>query len=244
MANYWPITNLSTMSKILEGLVLRRLRTHVLVTGNFGEFQSVYRVGHSTETALLKVVNDIVTAVYDQQSIVLLSLDISAAFDTIDHTILLDRARRDFGIHGTALSWIQSFVSDRKQYVAVGNQQSQSADCTSGVPQGSVLRPLLFAMYISRSHQSATSLQHTVFAIISMPTTRSCTWPSDPVPTRTSSHCRCVSKMSLAASWRMDCFSTQPRPKQFSLGHLHSGRRSQQRAALTLLAQSYHSVTS
>ena len=137
------------MSKILERLILRRLRTHVLATGNFSEFQSAYRVGHSTETALLKVVNDIVMAACDQQSTVLLSLDISAAFDTIDHTILLDRARRDFSIHGIALRWIQSFVSDRKQYVAVGDQQSQSADCTSGVPQGSVLGPLLFAMYIS-----------------------------------------------------------------------------------------------
>jgi len=149
MANYRPITNLSTMSKILERLVLRRLRPHVLTTGNFSEFQSAYRVGHSTETALLKVVNDIVTAACDRLSTVLLSLDISAAFDTIDHTILLDRARRDFGIHDTALNWLQSFVSDRKQYVAVGAQQSQSADCTSGVPQGSVLGPLLFAMYIS-----------------------------------------------------------------------------------------------
>ena len=61
----------------------------MLATGNFSEFQSAYRVGHSTETALLKVVNDIVTAACDQQSIVLLSLGMSAAFDTIDHTIVL-----------------------------------------------------------------------------------------------------------------------------------------------------------
>jgi len=173
--------NFSTTSKILKRLVLRRLRTHVLVTGNFSEFQSAYQVGHSTETVLLKVINNIVKAACDQQSTDLLSLDISAMFDTIDHTILLDRARRDVGIHGTTLSWIQSFVSDQKQYVAIGDQQSQSADCMSGVPQGIVC--LVHCCSPCTSHQLAMSLQHTVFAIISMPTTCSCTWPSDPVPT-------------------------------------------------------------
>jgi len=137
------------MSKILERLILRRLRPHVSAAGNFSQFQSAYRVGHSTETAVLKVVNDIVTSACDQQTTILLSLDISSAFDSISHRILLDRLHHDFGIRGTALSWLRSFVSNRKQFVAVGAHQSSSTDSTSGVPPGSVLGPLLFALYIA-----------------------------------------------------------------------------------------------
>ena len=75
-------------------------------TANFSEFQSAYRSGHSTETALLKVVNDVVVSACDRQATVFLSLDISAAIDTIDHDIVLDRISQDFGIRGTVLSWL------------------------------------------------------------------------------------------------------------------------------------------
>ena len=117
-------------------------------TGNFSEFQSAYRAGHSTETALLKVTNDLVTFACDRLTIVLLSMDISAAFDTINHSTLLDCIAQDFGICGSVIIWLQSFISDRQQYVAVGAEQSASVNCTSGVPQGIVLGLLLFAMYI------------------------------------------------------------------------------------------------
>jgi len=124
MTNYSPITNLSKMSKILKKLAIRRLTPHVMSTGNFNEFQSAYSAGHSTETALLKIANDIVTSACNQLTTVLLSLDLLAVFDTIDHSILYDLASQDFGIRGTALRWLQSFVTGRKQYVAVGPAQS------------------------------------------------------------------------------------------------------------------------
>jgi len=133
-ASYRPITNLSTMSKILEKLALHRLWPHVMSTGNFSEFQSAYQAGHSTETALLKVVNDVVTSTCDRLTTVLLSLDISAAFDTIDHNILLDRISSHFVICRSALGWLQSFVTCRYQYVAVGAQKSLPTICASGVP--------------------------------------------------------------------------------------------------------------
>jgi len=149
MANYRPITNLSTLSKLLEKLVLSRIRPHIMSTGNFSEYQSAYRTGHSTETALLKVTNDIIRAACDQQTTALLALDLSAAFDTVDFDIMLQRISRDFGVCGGALSWLRSFITGRTQYVGVGAARSISVACLSGVPQGSVLGPLCFAMYIS-----------------------------------------------------------------------------------------------
>jgi len=85
---------------------------------------------------------------------------------TIDHDILLDHISQDFGIRGTILSWLQSFVTDRLQYVAVGAEQSAPANCTSGVPQGSMLGPLLFATYTSPVGNliSAHNLHHHQYA--------------------------------------------------------------------------------
>ena len=83
MSNFRPITNLNALSNVLEKLVFSRLRPHIMLTGNFSEFQSAYRAGHSTVTALLRVVNDVMTATDKKQATVLLSFDISAAFDTI-----------------------------------------------------------------------------------------------------------------------------------------------------------------
>jgi len=78
---------------------------------------------------------------------VLVALDISAAFDTIDHDILCQRAASDFGIHGVALAWLRSFVSGRSNYVCIGSNHSSTTLSSSGVPQGSVLGPILFAMF-------------------------------------------------------------------------------------------------
>jgi len=91
-ASYRPISNLSTLSKILEKLALSRLRQHIVWSENFCQYQSAYRAAHSTETALLQVVNDLVMAACNKSPSVLIALDISAAFDTIDHDILCQRA--------------------------------------------------------------------------------------------------------------------------------------------------------
>jgi len=84
-----PISNLSTVSNVLERLVLAHLRPHLLSSANFGQFQSAYRKGHSTETALLDVLDGAFTAADDKHVTLLIGLDLSAAFDTVDHDLLL-----------------------------------------------------------------------------------------------------------------------------------------------------------
>jgi len=148
-ANFRPISNLSTISKVLERLALAHLRPHLLSSVNFCPFQSGYRTGHSTETALLELLNDVYTAGDDRQCIVVIGLDISAAFDTISHKTLLHRLYAEFGLSSTALDWVCSYLSDRRQYVKIGQHSSGLFDCSSGVPQGSVPGSLLFAVYVS-----------------------------------------------------------------------------------------------
>jgi hypothetical protein len=137
------------MSKIIEHLFMSRLVDHVKQSPNYNCLQSAYRRGHSTETALLKLLNDIYCAADNGLRTALIQLDLSAAFDTIDINTLLRRLRYAFGISGPALNWIASYTSGRKQSVRVGQQQSSDIKLEHGVPQGSVLGPLLFTLYVS-----------------------------------------------------------------------------------------------
>ena len=113
-ANYRPISNLNNISKLLEKLLLVRILNHVTSSPNFIPNQSAYRPYHTTETALILTLDNILHAADKGSSFVLVSLDLSAAFDTIDHNILLSRLDNSFGIHGLALSWFQSYLSCRK----------------------------------------------------------------------------------------------------------------------------------
>ena len=148
-ANYRPISNLNTISKIIERLYLARLTPHVVATGRFNPLQSAYRKHHSTETALLKILDDLYRIIDDRKSAVLVGLDLSAAFDTIEHDILLERLRSVFGVTGTALRWVETYLRERVLYVMAGGERSSSTCCKYGVPQGSVLGPFLFSIYTS-----------------------------------------------------------------------------------------------
>ena len=147
LKNYRPVSNLPFLSKILEKIVLTQLfsylNSHSLLSPN----QSAYRPSHSTETALLKVTNDILQALDHGNVSVLTLLDLSAAFDTVDHSILIDTLRHYYGISGTALSWFENYLSFRSQSVLINDFSSDNSDLCFGVPQGSVLGPVLFIMY-------------------------------------------------------------------------------------------------
>ena len=137
------------MSKLLERLLLSRLRPHITISSNFSSFQSAYRPGFSTETALLHIFNNLSDICGKGNCAVMVGLDLSAAFDTINHQLLLERLKSDFGIDGLAFSWLQSYLSNRTQYVKLGNHSSSPVERLAGVPQGSVLGPLLFTTYTS-----------------------------------------------------------------------------------------------
>ncbi len=111
-------------------------------------FQSAYKIYHSIETALLRVHNDILMQLDKTNAVVLVLLDLSAAFDTIDHAILLKIMAKRCGFKGTLLKWIKSYLSDSKQKVIIDGEESMFKDIKYGVPQGSVLGPILFTIYM------------------------------------------------------------------------------------------------
>ena len=147
LKNYRPVSNLSFISKVLEKVVAKRLDDHMLDNNLYSSVQSAYRERHSTETALLKVQSDILTALDSGSGAVLLMLDLSAAFDTIDHGILLSRLNSLYGISGDALDWFKSYLSNRVQRVIIGDTVSECKGLNFGVPQGSVLGPKIYCMY-------------------------------------------------------------------------------------------------
>ena len=149
LANYRPVSNLSYLSKCLERVVASQLHRYLDSHPHYDRMQSAYRSHHSTETTLLMIQNDLLMAADSGSQVLLLMLDLSAAFDTIDHAILLHRLECRFGIHHSALQWLRSYLQDRTQTLAVGGSSSDVTSLECGVPQGSVLGPVLFNLYMA-----------------------------------------------------------------------------------------------
>ena len=147
LKNFRPISNLPFISKINGKLVLVQLSSHLSANNLINQFQSAYRPGYSTETALLEIVNDLLLSLDGGNISLLASLDLSAAFDTIDHDILLHRLQHNFGLSGTVLDWLSSYISGRIQSVCVHSHTSVPASVYCRVPQGSVLGPIIFVLY-------------------------------------------------------------------------------------------------
>ena len=120
--------------------------------------QSAYRQGHSTEMAFLKIFTDILDAADSAQVTLLGLLDLSAAFDNVDHDILLTRLHKSYGVGGTVLAWISSFIQGQQQSVTFNGHQSARIQLKYGLPQGSILGPLLFILYTSDVISTAATL--------------------------------------------------------------------------------------
>ena len=166
LKNYRPVSNLSFISKLIEKVVAKQLNKFISHEGLLNVNQSAYKSSHSTETALLEIQNDIILSVDSGKAVALTLLDLSVAFDTIDHSLLYDCLHDWFGLDGTVLSWIKSYLSNRKQKIKIGDSFSEAVILPFGVPQGSVLGPLLFTLYTSPLSQviSKFNVTHHLYA--------------------------------------------------------------------------------
>jgi len=132
----------------MEWLALARLCRQVTQSENFNIAQSAYRQNHSTETALMNILNDAYSNIDKGQSTLMVAVDLSSAFHTVEHSVLLTRLENSFGMTGVAREWIASYLADLKQFVRVGSEACAATSCSCGVLQASVLCPLLFVAYI------------------------------------------------------------------------------------------------
>ena len=164
--SYRPISNLSFASKLVERVVATRFTIHAERHNLFPSNQSAYRRHHNTETAVVSVMNDIIRAIDRGEVTALVLLDLSAAFDTVDHSTLLEVLQRRFAVEGTPLLWFNSYLKDRSQSFSVDGVRSELIGVDCGVPQGSVLGPLEFISYTADVVEVCTRnlVRHHLFA--------------------------------------------------------------------------------
>ena len=149
--NYRPVSLLCILSKIFEKVMYSRLIEYlqlhrVLINNQFG-----FRKLHSSYMALMVLMNELISYLEKGESVIGVFLDFSKAFDTVDHAILLCKLEH-YGIRGNALSWFKSYHADREQFVTFNGVSSATKLISCGVPQGSILGPLLFLIYINDLH--------------------------------------------------------------------------------------------
>jgi len=147
MKSYRPVSNLPYISKVIEKVAVNQLDTFLSDHDLNEPLQSAYRTNHSTETALVKVSNDILLALDKRECVYLVLLDLSAAFDTIDHDVFLSRLQNDCAVVGDALQWMKSYLSDRHQCVTINSTSSENVPLRFGFPQGSTIGPFGFKIY-------------------------------------------------------------------------------------------------
>ena len=148
LSNYRPVSNIAFVSKVLEKVVLNQMNDYLLKNDLLNANQSGYRTGHSCETLLAGMFDDLLKELDSGKVAALMLLDMSAAFDTVDHEKLIEVLEVRFGVKGSALGWFKSYLSSRSYRVNVHGELSEVIALICGVPQGSLLGPVLFLLYI------------------------------------------------------------------------------------------------
>ena len=148
MDNYWLVSLLSSIAKLFEKVSYNQLYAYFMTNTLFYKGQYRFREKHSTELANMELLDRVLSALNDKKLPVSIFMDLSKAFDTMDHKILLNKLKY-YGINWTPLSWFMSYLSSRTQFVEINHVKSSRSSISTGVPQSSILWPLLFLIYIN-----------------------------------------------------------------------------------------------
>jgi hypothetical protein len=148
LKNYRPVSNLAFLSKLIEKQAVKSLNNYMEINHIGEQLQSAYKKAHSTETALMKVKDDIMKCISNRKGVFLVLLDLSSAFDTVSHTIFINRLQTELGIQGNVLKWFQSYLSDRTSRVCIDGSFSDPLELQFGLPQGSIIGPSGFSLYV------------------------------------------------------------------------------------------------
>ena len=148
-SHYQPISNLTFFSKLIEKIILNQLMNHFRTNNLLPNYQSAYRANHSTGSVILNLCDNILQNVEKNINTAMVALDLSAAFDTVNHRILLEILTKYYGIQGLALQWIKSYLANRQFQVQIEDEFLEAKKIDFSVPQGSFLGPILFTCYAS-----------------------------------------------------------------------------------------------